>query len=132
MSERKRRFLERMATATATFIGADSVVVGNIHGSGPFVVSGEVRGDGHLDGGLNLSSTGIWHGNIEARDAVVAGKIVGALKVKDKLEIGYTAVIHGKVSARTIAIAKGAIVDGEISVTSGEPVVEFEERRHVD
>jgi cytoskeletal protein CcmA (bactofilin family) len=40
-------------------------------------------------------------------------------------------VIRGRVSARTIAIARGAIVDGEIEVTSGEPIVEFEERRTV-
>ena len=53
----------------------------------------------------------------------------GGLSVRDKLEIGHTAVIRGKVSARTIAIAKGAIVDGEIEVTSGAPVLQFEEKR---
>ena len=67
--------------------------------------------------------TGSWHGNIQAQQAIVAGKIVGGLIVEDKLEIGYTAVIRGRVSARTVAIAKGAIVDGEIEVTSGEPVI---------
>jgi cytoskeletal protein CcmA (bactofilin family) len=51
------------------------------------------------------------------------------LSVRDKLEIGYTAVIRGRVSARTVAIAKGAIVDGEIEVTSNSPVVQFEEKR---
>ena len=45
------------------------------------------------------------------------------------MEIGYTAVIRGTVSARTIAIAKGAIVDGDIEVTSGAPMLEFEEKR---
>jgi cytoskeletal protein CcmA (bactofilin family) len=45
------------------------------------------------------------------------------------LEIGYSAVIRGKVSARTVAIATGAIVDGEIEVTSGAPVLQFEEKR---
>jgi cytoskeletal protein CcmA (bactofilin family) len=128
MSAPKRRFFE-IITATPTFIGADSVVVGNIRGDGPFVVSGEVHGDGDLGGGLNLSVTGSWHGNIQAEQAIVAGKIFGGLTVKDKLEIGYTAVIRGKVSARTIAIAKGAIVDGEIEVTSGAPMLQFEEKR---
>ena len=52
--------------------------------------------------------------------------------MKGKLEIGYTAVIRGSVSARTIAIAKGAIVDGDIVVTSGEPPLEFEEKRNDD
>jgi len=54
---------------------------------------------------------------------------LGGLIVKDKLEIGYTAVIRGKVSARTVVIAKGAIVDGEIEVTSDVPVMQFEEKR---
>ena len=72
---------------------------------------------------------GTWHGFIQAQQAIVAGKITGGLIVRDKLEIGYTAVIRGKVSARTIAIAKGAIVDGEIEVTSDAPVLQFEEKR---
>ncbi len=128
MNQPKRRFLE-LGEATPTFIGATSVFIGNIRGAGQFVVSGEVHGDGDLDGALNLSATGSWHGNIQAQQAIVAGKIMGGLSVKDKLEIGYTAVIRGRVSARTVAIAKGAIVDGEIEVTSDTPVVEFEEKR---
>jgi cytoskeletal protein CcmA (bactofilin family) len=128
MNQPKRRFLE-LGEATPTFIGATSVFIGNIRGAGQFVVSGEVHGDGDLDGTLNLSASGIWHGHIQAQQAIVAGKIMGGLSVKDKLEIGYTAVIRGKVSARTVAIAKGAIVDGEIEVTSDSPVVQFEEKR---
>jgi cytoskeletal protein CcmA (bactofilin family) len=130
MSEQKRRFFEG-TSATPTFIGAESVFVGNIRGAGHFVVSGEVHGDGDLQGGLNLSATGSWYGFIQAQQAIIAGKITGGLSVRDKLEIGYTAVIRGKVSARTIAIAKGAIVDGEIEVTSGAPVLQFEEKREV-
>jgi cytoskeletal protein CcmA (bactofilin family) len=93
------------------------------------VVSGEVHGDGDLDGALNLSASGSWHGHIRAQQAIVAGTILGGLTVKDKLEIGYTAVIRGRISARTVAIAKGAIVDGEIEVTSDAPVIRFEEKR---
>jgi cytoskeletal protein CcmA (bactofilin family) len=105
------------------------VFVGNIRGPGDFVVSGAVHGDGELQGGLNLSTTGIWNGFIQAERAIIAGKITGGLTVRDKLEIGYTAVIRGKVSARTVAIATGAIVDGEIEVTSGSAVQQFEEKR---
>ena len=135
MNGQKRRFLERTLLATQlrtvapTIVGADTVIVGNIRGKGHFVVSGEVHGDGDLEGALHLSVTAIWHGTVRADQAIVAGKIVGGLIIKDKLEIGHTAVIRGRVAARTIAIAKGAIVDGEIEVTSGVPVVEFEEKR---
>src|ERR1700744_4473472 len=128
MTEQKRRFLDSGA-ATPTFIGVNSVFVGDIRGKGQFVVSGEVHGDGDLNGALNLSETGSWHGQVRAQQAIVAGTILGGLIVQGKLEIGYTAVIRGKVSARTVAIAKGAIVDGEIEVTSDAPVVQFEEKR---
>jgi cytoskeletal protein CcmA (bactofilin family) len=88
-----------------------------------------IHGDGELQGGLNLAASASWHGLIRAQQAIVAGRITGGLSVQDKLEIGHTAVIRGKVSARTIAIAKGAIVDGEIEITSGAAVHEFEEKR---
>jgi cytoskeletal protein CcmA (bactofilin family) len=128
MSDPKRRFFD-LDAAIPTVIGAETVFVGNIRGVGVFVVSGEVHGDGELEGGLNLAATGVWNGYIQAHQAVVAGKITGGLAVRDKLEIGYTAVIRGRVTARTVAIARGAIVDGDIEVTSGEGVLEFEEKR---
>jgi cytoskeletal protein CcmA (bactofilin family) len=122
-----RRFLER--TSDPTLIGAGTVLVGDVRGHGQFVVAGEIHGDGALTGELNLSESGSWNGRIQAGAAVVAGRITGSLEVAGKLEIGRTAVIRGKVSARTLAIAKGAIIDGEIEVTSGKPVLHFEDRR---
>ena len=131
MNEPKRRFFD-LHSAAPTVIGAGSVIVGDVRGAGDYVVSGEVHGDGELGGGLNLAATGVWNGHIQALEAVIAGKITGGLAVTGKLEIGYTAVIRGSVSARTIAIAKGAIVDGDIVVTSGTPLQEFEEKRRHD
>ena len=131
MSEPKRRFFEHTlhASAAPTVIGGETVIVGNVRGRGQFIVGGEIHGDGELEGGLNLLASGSWHGNIRTHQAVVAGRIVGSLTVLDKLEIGYTAVIRGKVSAGTIAIAKGAIVDGEIEIKSDTPIVRFDEKR---
>lgn len=131
MSEPKRRFFDLHA-ATPTVIGTSAVIVGDLRGDGDYVVSGEVHGDGELGGALSIAATGAWNGFVRAQDAIVAGKINGGLAVRGKLEIGYTAVIRGSVSARSIAIAKGAIVDGDIEVTSGEPPLEFEEKRKPD
>jgi cytoskeletal protein CcmA (bactofilin family) len=124
MSQPKPRFLEAGAVSP-TFIGGESVFVGNIRGSGQFVVSGEIHGDGDI-GGLNLAKSARWHGHILARQAIVAGEIIGSLTVEETLQVGDTAVIRGKVSARAIAIAKGAIIEGEIEVTSDVPLVRFE------
>jgi len=124
----KRRFLDR-AASTPTVIGAGTVFVGDLRGFGPFVISGAVQGDGELLGDLNLAVGATWLGNIRTERAIVAGHIVGSLEVADKLEIGHTAIIRGRVTARTVAIARGAIVEGDIDVTSGDPVLQFEEKR---
>jgi cytoskeletal protein CcmA (bactofilin family) len=124
----RRRFLD-WPEPTPTVIGAGSVFVGNVRSVGTFVVSGVIEGDGDLAGDLNLSAVGQWHGNVRARCAIVAGSIVGDLTVTDKLEIGHTAVIRGRVRARTIAIAQGAIVEGDLEVTTETPVLRFDEKR---
>jgi cytoskeletal protein CcmA (bactofilin family) len=128
MADTKRRFLER-TSGSPTVVGPGTVFIGDIHGRGTFVVYGEIRGDGDIHGSLNLAASATWLGDIHAQQAVVAGHVTGSLIVEGKLEIGYTAVIHGKVSAHIIAIARGAIVDGDIETTSGAPLQEFEEKR---
>ena len=76
-----------------------------------------------------LSAGAHWHGEVHALSAVIAGTISGAILVSEKIEIAATAVIRGRVSARRIAMARGATVEGELTVTSGEPVIQFEEKR---
>lgn len=125
----KRRLIDEVAGGSPTFLGEHSEFVGNVTNSGAFVLCGHIKGDGHIDGTLNLAVSGHWEGRVQASQAVIAGRITGDLVVDEKLEIGHTAVIRGSVSARTIAIAKGAKVDGDITVTSGAPITRFEERR---
>ncbi|HKE45254.1 MAG TPA: polymer-forming cytoskeletal protein [Steroidobacteraceae bacterium] len=124
----KRRLLDDVS-GSPTFLGEHTEFVGNIKTSGAFVLCGHIKGDGLVEGTLNLAISGHWEGSVHTTQAVIAGRITGELNVDEKLEIGHTAVIRGSVSARTIAIAKGAKVDGDITVTSGAPITRFEERR---
>ena len=124
----KRRVLDDVS-GSPTFLGEHSEFVGNVTSSGAFVLCGHLKGEGRIDGTLNLAVSGHWEGRVQASQAVIAGRITGDLIVDEKLEIGHTAVIRGSVSARTIAIARGAKVDGDITVTSGAPITRFEERR---
>ncbi|HTT03085.1 MAG TPA: polymer-forming cytoskeletal protein [Steroidobacteraceae bacterium] len=124
----KRRLFDHFGGA-ATFVASGCRITGDVETPGPLVVGGVIRGDGHVRGALNMSAGAEWEGEIRAQRAIIAGKIIGALSVEDRLEIGATAVIRARISAKTIAIAKGAVIDGEVIVTSGQPVVSFEEKR---
>src|SRR5262245_60394675 len=124
----KRRLLDAFS-GSPTYLGEGTRFVGNIESAGPLVLCGEVEGDGRIDGALNLAVSGHWSGTVQVRQAVIAGRVTGNLLVEDKLEIGQTAVIRGSVTARQLAIAKGAVVDGDITITSGAPIQRFEEKR---
>ena len=124
----KRRLLDFLG-GPPSFLAEGCRVTGDVETVGPLAVCGTIRGDGHVRGALNMATRAEWEGEIHAERAVIAGKIIGGLAVEEKLEIGASAVIRGRVSARSIAIAKGAVIDGELIVTSGQPIVSFEEKR---
>lgn len=124
----KRRLMDQIGDSP-TFVAEGARLTGDVESAGPLVVCGAIRGDGRVGGALRMATTAEWEGEIHAQAAVIAGKITGRLVVEDKLEVGATAVIHADIVARSIAVAKGAVIDGAVTVTSGEPVVRFEERR---
>jgi cytoskeletal protein CcmA (bactofilin family) len=124
----KRRLMDQLADSPS-FVAEGSQLSGDMETAGPLVVCGAIRGDGRIGGPLHMAATAQWEGEIHAQAAVIAGKITGRLVVEDKLEVGMTAVIRADIVARSIAVARGAVIDGAVTVTSGEPVVQFEEKR---
>ncbi|MGB6605866.1 MAG: polymer-forming cytoskeletal protein [Steroidobacteraceae bacterium] len=132
MSEpQKRRFLDQIGESP-TFVAPGSRLTGDLETDGPLVVCGAVRGDGRVAGALSMAAGSEWHGEIHARAAVIAGRITGRLVIEGKLEVGASAVIQADVVARTVAVARGAVIEGAVTVTSGEPVTRFDEKRHGD
>lgn len=127
----RRRLLDRLGN-TPTVLPEGATLVGDLIVPGSLLVSGTVRGDAQVKGSLQIARPGRWEGRIMAHSAVVAGTLTGELVVADKLEVGAQAVIRGRVTARIAAIARGAVIDGELDITSGEPAVEFEEKRAAD
>lgn len=124
----RRRFTDRIGSSP-TFVGAGSAFSGTVECDGDLVVSGRITGNGSIRGSFSLLEGGRWEGEIEASRAVVAGEIEGTLVATDKLEIRKSARIRGRVAAKVIAIAEGAVVDGEMAVTSSAAVVHFEDKR---
>jgi cytoskeletal protein CcmA (bactofilin family) len=129
MSEKpKRRLLDRIG-GTPSLLASGTRLVGDIETPGALMLGGSVQGDGNVRGDLSIGPDAEWIGEVHAVSAVVAGRVTGAISVSARIEIAATAVIRGRVSARSIAMARGATVDGEVVVTSGEPIVRFDEKR---
>jgi len=129
MADSPRRRLADRVSSSPTFIGSGSRFTGDLECASDLVVSGNVLGDGDVHGALTLSDGGRWQGEIRAGNAVIAGEVEGSVTIAEKLELRATARIKGSLKARSIAVAKGAIIEGDMAVTSGTPVVHFEEKR---
>lgn len=129
MPEAPRRRLADRVSSSPTFIGAGSTLTGDLDCQGDLVVAGSITGDGAVRGAFTLAEGGRWEGGIQTINGVIAGEVQGAIVASEKLEIRKSARIRGVIRARTIAVAQGALIDGEMAVTSGAPVVHFEEKR---
>jgi cytoskeletal protein CcmA (bactofilin family) len=126
--EPKRRLVDRLGMSP-TVISESTTIVGDVETRGPLMVSGRVQGNGRIGGTLSVSKSAHWQGDISARQAVLAGHVIGKIVIEDKLEISASAVIQGEIVAKILAIANGARIEGEVTVTSGKPIVKFEEKR---
>jgi cytoskeletal protein CcmA (bactofilin family) len=132
MADTPRRRLADRVSSSPTFVGAGSRLTGDLECGSDLVVAGLLHGDAAVRGAFTLSEGGRLEGKVQALNAVVAGEIEGIVVIGEKLEIRATARIRGSVSARSIAVAQGAVIEGDMAVTSGAPVVHYEEKRKGD
>jgi cytoskeletal protein CcmA (bactofilin family) len=124
----KRRIRDSSAGPT-TYIAASTKIVGTITGQGPYVFCGTVEGDCDINGPLTLAPGAIWRGTLKASDLVVAGTVEGDVVARQRVEIAGTARVTGSLSGNSIAVAEGAVIEGDIKVTNGEQAVTFHEKR---
>ena len=126
---RLKRRIKDVANGPTTYIAASTTLVGTIMGQGAFVFCGTIEGNCEIQGPLTLAAGGHWKGTLKATDIVVAGVVEGDVVAKQRVEILGTAKITGSLGGHSIAVAEGAIIEGEIKVTSGAPPVIFQEKR---
>lgn len=128
---KSRRFRDR-ATGAPTLINEGCKISGAITGTGDYQVSGEIDGDCEIDGTVTLTRTGYWNGTINAGHVVISGHVEGDIVAAGKVEIAESARISGTVTGEAIAVAEGAVVEGQMKTTGKAEPVGFVEKRQQD
>jgi cytoskeletal protein CcmA (bactofilin family) len=124
-----RRRIQDSAAGTTTYIAEGSKITGTLTGKGSYVFCGEVEGDCDIEGPVTLATGGHWTGTLKAVDVVIAGRVDGDVIAGGRVEIAGSARIAGSLSGHSIAVAEGAIIEGELKVVSGNEPIRFEEKR---
>ena len=127
-----KRRIHDSSSGPTTYIAPSTKIVGTIAGQGAYVFCGTIEGDCDIDGPVTLADGGRWRGTIKATDIVVAGIVEGDVIARQRVEIAGTARVSGSLSGNSIAVAEGAVIEGEIKVTSGTEPKTFHEKRQPD
>jgi cytoskeletal protein CcmA (bactofilin family) len=124
----KRRILDS-ADGAATYIAPTTKITGTLTGKGSYLFCGEMNGDCDVDGPVTLAAGARWKGTLRASDVIVAGRIDGDVIANHRIEVSETAHIAGSLAGRSIAVAEGAVIEGDIKVTNGSSPQGFKEKR---
>jgi len=126
--KQRRRTLDHVGDFTG-MIGPQSLYTGVIQGKDNHIVYGEVHGECDIEGTLLLGEGGRWKGNIRASSIVIAGHVEGDIHATTKLELACTAFVRGGITSPVVAIARGAVHDGSISMAKQTQITRYHERR---
>ena len=132
MNDKKLRRLRDRASGAPTLINEGCKITGVISGSGDYQVSGQVDGDCDIDGTVSLARDGLWQGTIKASNVIISGHVEGDIVAAGKVEISNSAKITGTVTGEAIAVAEGAVVEGQMKTTGQAAPVGFVEKRGDD
>ena len=124
-----RRRIQDSTKGPTTYIGSGSKICGKLTGKGAYVFCGEVEGDCEIEGPVTLAQGGHWKGTLKAKDVIIAGTVEGDVIAEQRVEIAGTARVAGSISGNAIAVAEGAVIEGEIKVTSGATPTTYQEKR---
>jgi len=128
MSNNSRRIRDSLAKRP-TIIADASIFQGDFKSSAPVIIFGMIEGNCEIDNLLTIEKPGVWVGNVKAEGVIVNGKVKGNITTDGKLEVGSSGHILGDVVAGTLAIASGAVIEGEMHMTDHDEPHHFEEKR---
>ena len=126
-----RKLRDKVSTP-ATILGKEFTVTGDLKGTGSIVISGQVKGNGDIEGLVELASTAVWEGNIRTDDVIIGGTVKGDVFARGKLEITGSARIFGNVSGTSVSVAQGAMIDGTMKIHDGTGLAEESDKHSAD
>jgi cytoskeletal protein CcmA (bactofilin family) len=107
-------------------------VEGDVSGDDSLEVAGRLEGSSRVKGLCHIGPQGSVKGDITAATIVIEGRLEGSTLVADKVELGARAQVRADIHARIVAVAEGAVLDGQVHMGEGEPAaapITFKEKR---
>ncbi len=118
------------ASGPTTLIAEGCTIEGRLSGDNDLLLSGTIIGDSTLNSIVTITQDGRWEGVLRAAHVIVSGTVDGDVIASGKIEIAATARIKGTVTGDMIAVAEGAVIEGDMKITGNNSNSQrFQEKR---
>lgn len=101
-----------------TIIGKNTVIKGEISGTGNLRIDGLVEGSISSEGCVVIGEAGTVNGDIKANTLNVSGQVNGNADISDKLAIAASGQLIGDVKVGSFNIAQGGVFKGRSEMTT--------------
>lgn len=111
-------------------IGRSIVIKGEVSGSEPLYIDGEIEGEIHFaEHRVTIGRYGNVNANISAKEVVIMGTVKGNVECTDRLDIRAEGSLTGDVVTKRISVEDGAVLKGSVQVQTAETRQESKQDR---
>jgi len=106
--------------AINTYIGAGSVITGDLKISGFVTVYGDIDGNLEATGKIIVGRDARIKGNIVAKSAIISGIVEGNITAPEHIQLFESAVVIGDLTTKRLELAENVIYHGHCISLSNE------------
>jgi cytoskeletal protein CcmA (bactofilin family) len=100
------------SAAKESVIASGLTIEGKIEGAGHVRISGQFKGDVHVQGNLTIDAGAKVIGGVRAQTVVIGGELEGNIDAASRVELLQTGILNGDLKAGSLTVAAGSRMRG--------------------
>lgn len=104
--------ISHQAKKIDTYIGAESLIKGNIESEKSVSIDGKINGDVTCKGEVIIGKNSVINGNIKAYSVTASGYIKGNINANDFIKLTTSCKVEGDICAKSFIADEGAVFNG--------------------
>lgn len=91
---------------------------GKVEVRGTLRIEGEFKGDIGTPESLVIGKTGVVHGTVSVKNAIIGGQLFGNITAENKIELQSGSHVEGDIKTKRLVIDEGVFFEGNCSMGS--------------
>lgn len=109
---------QAMAAGQTSIIAQGCKFEGKVQVRGTLRIEGEFKGDIGTPESLVIGKTGVVHGSVMVKNAIIGGQLFGNITAENKIELQSGSHVEGDIKTKRLVIDEGVFFEGNCSMGS--------------